>query len=170
MPAAPENGAIEDVIVGLRIEHPRLGELVAIIGYDPDCEGPIVARSTRLLCHQRGSYPVPADCGAGLGAGSDLLCENLILFSDAAAAPIAEGDHPAVVAAGCYKPTVESNGFLGTFDGLPLGGCWTLNVGDNSQISGRNNALICEWSVHVRSDAPIPTAQASWGTLKSRYR
>lgn len=164
----PDGDIINDVVIDLRAAHTYVGDLIATVSYDPDCGGPLAPVSARFLCRQKGTNATPpAPCGPGalFGASSDLLCANQLLFSDEAVLEVANGVNPATVAPGCYKPT--AGGAFAIFRGLPKGGCWYLTISDNENL---DSGAICQFSVHLRNQHPVPAIPASWGGVKNIYR
>ena len=158
---------INDVIIDLRAQHTWIGDLIAVVTYDPDCDGPLAAVSTRILCRQRGtSAAAPGPCGTGTGFGcsGDLTCGGQLLFSDEATAEVAVGTCPTAIPPGCYKPT---GGSLSIFRGLLKGGCWYLTVSDNASD---DVGQVCQFSVHLRNQRPTPANSATWGNVKNIYR
>ncbi|MGH7724137.1 MAG: hypothetical protein ACREOU_01785 [Candidatus Eiseniibacteriota bacterium] len=163
----PEDGdIIVDTIIDLRMSHTWIGDIIAAVGYDPDCDGPAGFIVADLLCRPRGtsaSSPPPCGTVAGFGCSADLLAANTLLYSDEALAKPADGVCVNPIAPGCYKPSTA----LEVFRGLRKGGCWYLAVADNA---GADTGAIYEWSVHVRNQRPVPAVPATMGKIKSIYR
>ena len=158
---------INDVIIDLRVQHTWVGDLIATVSYDPDCGGPLAAVSSRFLCRQRGtSAASPPPCGtlAGFGCSGDLSCGGQLLFSDEALNELAVGSCPTAIPPGCYKP---SGAGFSIFRGLPKGGCWYLTISDNALD---DLGQVCQFSVHLRNQRPVPATNASWGVVKNIYR
>ena len=148
----PPGGQISDVVVGLNMTHTWVGDLRVIVSYDETCDGPIDAQAV-LLCRPRGTgadTPAPCGVGTGFGCSGDLTTTSALLWDDSAAALIAEGTCPTVIAAGCYRPSSVGGGQLSIFEGMRKDGCWYLKVSDNA---GGDLGTIQSWSVHVLSNS-----------------
>jgi len=165
----PDGLNILDVVIDLRMTHTWVGDLIVVVGYDATCDGSIDAQSV-LLCRPRGTgltTPAPCGTGTGFGCSGDLGTSSALLFDDTAAAPIAEGVCPTLIAPGCYKPSTVGGSPLSVFEGRPKGGCWYLSVSDRAL---GDLGVILEWSVHILNDLPIGIEQTSWSTTKTLYR
>lgn len=163
---AEDGDIIVDTIIDLRLAHTWVGDIVALVGYDPDCDGPASFIVAELLCRPRGTTaasPAPCGTGTGFGCSGDFAAANLLLFSDEGVGKVADGICPDPVAPGCYKP----NTALDIFRGLRKGGCWYLNVSD---WAGADIGAIYEWSVHLRNQRPVPTLPTTMGQIKNTYR
>jgi hypothetical protein len=173
----PADGDIvNDVVIDLQMNHTWIGDLIATVTYDPDCTGPLPAVSATILCRPDASgaaASTPDPCGddiGGVGCASNLSCNNAYLFSDDALNSLGIGafcgTSATVLPGGCYKPGLGGTP-LSVFRGLPKGGCWTLHISDNAFL---DTGALCSWSVHVRNQRPVPTIDASWGSVKNIYR
>jgi hypothetical protein len=160
---------IADVIIDLRASHTFIGDLVAVVGYDENCDGAVDATST-ILCR-----PGRASCvglGSPFGCGTDLSCNNTYLFDDTAVNALglnAAGvclTTPAINPGGCYKPTGVGSSPLSVFENRRKGGCWYLNMSDNA---GADIGTICAWSVHIRNQPTVGVAPVSWSAAKTLY-
>ena len=161
---------IRDVVVGLEIEHSRVGDLVVTL---MRVQGTQVT-SVKLL--DRPSYPqvLPFGCRADLRSAET---NPMWFFGDAAAAPMAEGSNcladGAAIPTGCYQVAPESQWHLSAYRGLEIGGTaaeparWYLVVRDEATLqAGR----IRSWSVHVLDQPTTSVDDSSWGVVKSLYR
>ena len=151
----------KDVALDLTLSHTWIGDLVVTLSYDSNCDGQ-PEDSTRVLCR-----PGRADCwiGSGFGSSKDFNCTETLTFSDSAAADIGGGTSP--IPTGCYLPTGTGAGPLSVFLGWASGGCWWMNVSDQSD---QDVGSVCAWAIHTRDDIGVPVARRSWGMLKSAYR
>lgn len=154
-----------DVIVGQTGAHTWVGDLIGTLTYDIGCDGSVEA-TAQLYCRPRGTNataPVPCGTGTGFGCSGDLATANELRFGDDSVTLLASGACPNPIAAGCYKP----NNPLSVFDGLPVGGCFKLNVSDNA---ASDTGAMAGWTVYYTSDRPVPVANRTWGQVKSFYR
>jgi subtilisin-like proprotein convertase family protein len=158
---------IGDVVIGIEMEHSRIGDLIVNVGYDPTGDGSlvtatIVARPGRTDC---------ASPGASLGCGADMVCDNTYRFDDSAPQFFGETAPGACAAttpvpAGCYRPTGPCRSPLSVFEQYRKGGSWYLGVSD---AATGDVGVICGWSVHIRNESIVGAAPASWSTFKKRY-
>jgi len=154
-----------DVILGVNGTHTWLGDLIGTLTYDIGCDGSAEA-SVQVFCRPRGTNataPAPCGSGTGFGCSADLVAANELRFGDPSVTLLASGTCANPVAAGCYKPSSP----LAAFNGLPVGGCFKLNVSDNaaSDTGGINT-----YQVYYTYDRPVPVANRTWGQVKSFYR
>jgi hypothetical protein len=161
---------VRDVVVGLEIEHPRVGDLVVTL---MRVQGSSVLSVTLL---DRPSHPqvLPFGCRADLRTvGTDPVW----FFGDDAAAPMAEGSSclpdAEAIPQGCYQVAPESQWDLAVYRGLEIGGTaaepalWYLVVRDAQSLqTGR----VLGWSIHILDQATTSMDESSWGVVKSLYR
>jgi hypothetical protein len=167
----PDDGTlIDDVIIDINFGHSWIGDVIAAVGYDGNCDGTVDVVST-LLCRVGRATCVG---GSGFGCSSNFGTNSTstpgcaaYFFSDAVAAITCPASTPGFLAAGCYKPTGVGAGLLSVFDGLPKGGCWYLNVSDNA---GADLGTICGWSVHIKNRGTVGVDAAQWSAVKTLYR
>lgn len=160
---------IDDVIIDVNFGHAWIGDLIAQVGYDGNCDGTVDVTST-LLCRVGRAACVG---GTGFGCSSNFGTNSTAtpgcapyFFSDAVATIVCPATTPGFLAAGCYKPTGVGAGLLSVFDGLPKGGCWYLGVSDNA---AGDLGTICGWSVHIKNRGTVGVESAAWGTVKTLY-
>lgn len=161
-PVPADGSFFTDVIVDLRVTHTWAGDLIATLIYDRACDGPTPDDITSTFLCRIGR----ATCvgGTGFGFNVDLLCNNLMLFSDGAAAQLGSTT-PAP--AGCYLPSGVGATPFAAFTGALKGGCFYLNMSDNAAA---DVGTICQLSVHSKNERPVPTNLSTWGKVKSIYR
>jgi hypothetical protein len=169
--ALPDDGdIIADLVVNVGLTSTWVGDLVATLTYDPDCNPatPGSVAST-FLCRPRGTAAgSPAPCGTTATAGclGDLLATNSYTWDDAATGPaMADGVCPSTIVTGCYKPSPGGSP-LSIFRNQPKGGCFTLSVSDRA---GADFATIRSLTVNVRNTRPIAVEPKSWGEIKVLY-
>jgi subtilisin-like proprotein convertase family protein len=161
---------IRDVVVGLEVEHNRVGDLVVTL---MRVQGTNVVSVTLL---DRPSYPqvLPFGCRADLRSAET---NPVWFFGDGASAPMAEGSSclpdGAAIPQGCYRVAPESQWRFSAYRGLETGGTaaeparWYLVVRDDqAQQAGR----IRSWSIHVLDQPTTSVDESSWGVVKSLYR
>lgn len=156
-----------DVVLAIKMSHTFVGDLIATVSYDLECDGTVEA-STNFLCR-----PGRATCvgGTGFGCASNMSCNNTYYFSDAGAAEIGLppqgcGTTATVLPGGCFKPN-STGSPMSVFDGYRKGGCFTLRMSDNVAV---DVGTVCEWGVYSLNTPPTPTQNASWGRIKTLYR
>lgn len=154
-----------DVVVSLEIDHTFVGDLIATVSYDVECNG-VAEASARVLCRPGREFCEGPE--APFGCGSDLSCNNTYFFSDAGGGEV--GLPPAcggaVVPGGCYLP--DSTGEpLSVFDGLRKGGCFKLHVVDNA---GLDVGSVCAWAVYTLNEEIVPVESTTWGRIKTLHR
>lgn len=145
-----ETGTIEDVVVSVSANHSWVGDLVASLSLDSNCDGVADAGPVRFLCRQNrvtGCFGT-----SGFGCSGNLTTANAYEWSDDASAEMGEPTCPTTIASGCYKPSAEG-GLLSAFDGLDKSGCWTLSVSDNA---GGDTGTVASWTLSIKN-AVIPT-------------
>ena len=161
---------IQDVIVGLEIEHPAVGDLVISL---MRVHGTKV-NTVQLL--DRPGFPenLPAGCQSELDSADP---DPVWYFGD-------DGDHPMADGAaclpdgqnipqGCYRVAKESTWQLEVFDGLQIGGsssdpaAWYLMVRDDHVGS---IGTLHNWSIYLADHPPVSVETQSWGVVKSLYR
>lgn len=136
-------GIIEDVVVGFNMTHSWIGDLYVRLGYDMDNDGTDDAEST-VLCR-----PGVDDCSFDAppyGCDGDL--DGSYTFSTHGFGTLGEttlGTCASTFPSGCYRPDPFFADFS-VFEGLPLGGTYSLFVQDNA--SG-DTGTISWFSVYV---------------------
>lgn len=145
-----ETGTIEDVIVSVSANHSWVGDLVASLSLDSNCDGVADAGPVRFLCRQNRAGGCFAT--SGFGCSGNLVAANAYEWSDDASAEMGEPTCPTTIASGCYKPSVDG-GVLSAFDGLDKSGCWTLSVSDNA---GGDTGNVVSWTLSIKN-AAVPT-------------
>ena len=164
LPTPPDGSFISDVIVDLQIQHTWVGDLIASVSWDDDCNpatpsiGPV-----NVLCRQLLVGCATSGC---CGCSGDLICANTYEFSDAAVAELGDPSCTTTLAGGCYKPALDSPNPLSVFDGRLKRGCWYLTVTDNA---GGDSGTICAWSIHILNQLTA-TEHTSWGSVKALYQ
>lgn len=156
-----------DVTVSLNLTHTWIGDVVVKLEYYQTCGDATPAAVANVICRPGGTV-----CGTGTGVGcsSNFVAANELRFNDAATSslPSTACVSSTNVAAGCYRPTGTTAGGLSTaFQGLLKGGCFKLFVQDNASL---DTGTLTSWAVYSKNEAPVPTVNRSWGTLKSIYR
>ncbi|MFN0151174.1 MAG: hypothetical protein ACKVU1_10780 [bacterium] len=147
-----ETGTIEDVIVSVSANHSWVGDLVASLSLDSNCDGVVDAGPVRFLCRQNRTTGCFGT--SGFGCSGNLVSTNAYEWSDAVAAEMGEPTCPSTIASGCYKPSAEG-GLLAAFDGLDKSGCWILNVSDNA---GGDTGNVVSWTLSIKNAAPQTVA------------
>ena len=166
----PADGSnINDVVFEIQLAHTWIGDIVATLLYDSNCDG-ITDASARVICRPRGTGTANVPCGAGLGVGcsSNFVTQNVIRITDGVGTTLADGTCPgdAVnIPAGCYRTATAGDIGL-AFGGRPKGGCWRLNVSDNAGI---DVGTISRWAVHILN-SPTANTASTWGSVKTLYR
>ncbi len=165
--SVPNDGQyLRDVVLGLRIDHPYLGDLSATLTYDVECDGTPEA-SARVLCRPgRSGCEIGDDTGCPVG----LSCDRIYYLSDAAQAeiglvPFGCGSTGELLPGGCYRPSSTGEP-LSTFARLPRGGCFRLVIAD-WLLSDEGS--LCEWRVFMASSTTSVRA-SSWSQIKQLYR
>lgn len=150
-----ETGTIVDVVVGFKMGHTYIGDLVAGLSFQPACGGPVIG-PVRLICRQN-----RVNCtglGSPFGCSNDLLLANNYEWSDAAAAEASEPClvSPTILPSGCYLPD-NDNGFaaLSVFDGLDKAGCWTLSIQD---MGGGDTGTLVSWTLSLDNSEAVSEA------------
>lgn len=161
---------IHDVVVGIQIEHPSVGDLILTL---MRVHGSDVS-SVQLL--DRPDYPErqPSGCQAELSSSRP---DAVWYFSDEGSGPMADGANclpdGQAIPEGCYQVAPESPWPLALFEGLPIGGAngnpalWYLIVRDE-QLG--NVGSVSGWSIHLADHPPVSVESRSWGVVKSLYR
>jgi len=157
---------IGDVIIDLNMSSTWIGDIIATVGYDADCDGTVDAQSI-IICRP-GRTVSCGTSGTGAGCSSNFLCANRLLIDDTAAAALpTTGCLSATnIAAGCYRPTGLGVGNLDVFNNLRKGGCWYLAVSDNAAA---DLITICGWSVHILNQPPVGVDAVSWSAAKQLF-
>jgi hypothetical protein len=164
----PDDGTlVGDVVIDLRLNHTWIGDIIANVSYDENCDGTIDVQTT-VFCRP-GRTGSCGTTGSGVGCSSNFLCDNILLFDDAATASLpTTGCLSATnVPAGCYRPTGINAGLLSVFEGHRKGGCWYLSLSDNASL---DTGTLCQFSVHVLNTIPIGVAPSNWSNVKATYR
>ena len=164
----PDDGTlIGDVIIDLRLSHTWIGDIIATVGYDENCDGAVDVSST-ILCRP-GRTVSCGTTGSGVGCSSNLICDNTYLFDDAATAslPSTGCSSPTNIPGGCYRPTGLDTGLLSVFEGHRKGGCWYLRLSDNAIA---DTGTLCQFSVHILNTIPIGVEPSNWSNIKAIYR
>ncbi|MDZ4804453.1 MAG: PPC domain-containing protein [Candidatus Eisenbacteria bacterium] len=166
LPTANDGTRFLDVIVSLRMTHTWLGDIVATLSYDQDCDG-LADASSKFICRPARASCIPT-VGTGFGCPSNLLSANNIYISDASTAvigtaPFSCGTSAFNIPGGCYRGNANADP-LSVFDNFRKGGCFTLHVGDNGV---GDTGTISEWGVYTLNEAIVPVAITTWGAIKS---
>lgn len=168
---AADGTLIQDVVLSMNLAHTWVGDLISTLTYDQDCSPATPNVSTRVLCRARGTdavHAVPCGTGTGFGCSSNLIAANLYQWTDGIATAMAEGVCPGTtvnIPAGCFHNSA-AGGLMSVFNGLPKGGCWTLNISDNAAA---DTGTVTRWQVSVLN-SPTAAVPATWGTVKTLYR
>lgn len=163
---AADMTSFTDVIVGFKVDHTWVGDLVATVAYDQNSD--LTPEFSAVVVCRPGRECNPA--GAGFGCNSNLSCSSSYLFSDEALGELglencATTDD--ILPGGCYKPSAEAALPLSAFNGKMKGGTFSLQITDNA---AQDVGFVCEWSVHYKAVGPTVTQRQSWGRVKSAYR
>lgn len=162
-PLATNAGAmIQDVRLDLDITQTWVGDLVAELFYDVDCDGtPDIGPVSALCRAQLDACPFPDGC---CGCSGDI--DGVYRFGDDAIAPLGEFDCPTTIPPGCFLPAVESpTGFV-VFNDLGTGGCFWLRIGDGA---AGDDTFLRGWTAWVLQGGTTPVEPATWGQVKSTY-
>lgn len=159
--------AIDDVMVDLDVSQTWVGDLVAEVWYDRDCNGSFDVGPVRLLCRPNLAQlacVIPSDeC---CGCSGDL--NGIYTFSDSGTEALGDPTCPSTFPTGnCYLPAPESANPFAVFDGEATGGCFYLLVGD---AAAGDDTTLRNWKVWVKCSGPVPNEPNSWGEIKSIYR
>jgi extracellular elastinolytic metalloproteinase len=160
----PDMTVFTDVIVGVKIDHTWVGDLIITIRYDQNNDM-TPETLVKLLCRP----DIACDpAAAGTGCSDDMACTQSYLFSDAGTMELATGQCGfGVIPGGCFVPTITGGGMLSAFDGLMKGGTFSLTVTDHV---AQDVGLLCEWSVHYKSQGVTAAQGTTWGKLKVNHR
>jgi subtilisin-like proprotein convertase family protein len=150
---------ITDVVVDLKIEHTWVGDLVVTLKHTSS-GGEV---KTVDLLNRPGVPPNTFGCAGDLIPDSDYY-----FGTGAELTPIGEGDCPTVVPPACYAVAPENAEGLEIFRSQPVDdGSWELLVTDNAV---GDDGYLHGWSLYILSNAPVSVNEASWGSIKARYR
>lgn len=157
------DGVIVDAILEIELEQTWVGDLVAWLWYDFDCDGPPYdVGPVYALCRaQLDGCPFPDDC---CGCSGDVIGE--FFFSDAGSMPLGEFDCPTLIPPGCYTPAIESPNPFAVFNGEPTGGCFYLELGD---AAAGDDTYLVEWCIWTKAEPPVPVESTTWGKIKAIY-
>jgi len=158
---------IQDVVVGLRMEHASVGDLVVSL---MRVQGAGIL-SVDLL--QRPGFPQsPVGCPSSLGSLEPTSEWN---FADDGSGPMGEGASwtpGGLIPEGCYRVAPESPWNLSVFEGLEVGGSasepaqWYLVVRDDQP---GNTGFVHGWTVYLRDQPAVSVGVETWGIVKSLY-
>lgn len=169
IPTVNDGSRFLDVVVSLKMNHTWVGDLVATLTYDADCDGTPDA-SARFICRP-GRAACDNTLGSPFGCSSNLSCTNTMYFSDAGnivmgVAGAGCGTSSTVLGSACYVGGTNAEP-LAVFDQFRKGGCFKLYVADHG--SG-DLGTVCEWGVWTLNEAAVPVEPTSWSKIKSLFR
>lgn len=165
--AVPNDGQyLRDVVLGLNIRHPHVGDLTVTLTYDVECDSAPEA-SARVLCRPGRSG---CETGSDTGCPANLTRERWVYLNDAASAeiglvPYGCGDTNYDIQGGCYRPSSTGEP-LAVFARLPRGGCFRLVLSDAVTY---DSGTLWGWTVYTAS-SPTAVTPVSWSQAKSLYR
>jgi hypothetical protein len=157
----PNDGTlIGDVVIDLTLTHTWEGDIIAIVGYDENCDQVIDVQAT-VICR-----PGNTTCTStgGVGCSSNFLNTALLIDDIAPAALPTTGCLSTTnIPSGCYRPTGVGAGPLSVFENHRKGGCWYLKISDNASL---DSGTLSQWSVHILNQPTIATEAKTWGGMK----
>jgi hypothetical protein len=152
-----------DIMMDVALTQTWVGDLVAQIYYDVDCDGVYDFGPVDALC--RPNLEGPCDNEGCCGCSSDV--DGTYMFGDAGAPALGEADgcvNP--ILPGCFMPAIESATFAATFAGVEAGGCFYIEIVDSAAGDDTFLSSVGVWVAGGTSASDLDT----WGSIKGDFK
>lgn len=152
-----------DIMMDVTVTQTWVGDMVALLYYDVDCDGEYDFGPVAALC--RADYEGPCDMEGCCGCSANV--DGTYMFGDAGAPPLGEADGCVdPIMPGCYMPAVESESFAVVFNGVAAGGCFYIEFGDSAAGDDTYLASVGVWV----SGGVSPVGPDTWGSIKGQFK